>query len=330
MTPRLPALSALPLLAAIGCAASAPEPAAPQPQVAEVDLRAPSAAPAKPAPSAQARPAQSPGEKQAAAEPEASALPDPGLSPEEKQALVEKAQRTGIIGILQPQPGQASPFGADSALGTDEGVVMGGLIGDSASDSFGVGGLGLRATGLGGGGTGEGTIGLGSVGAIGHGTPTGSGYGVGAGRAASGGLRSSPVKDSDASVNGALPKEVIRRIVRQHINRVRYCYEKGVQRDPALEGKVVVHFVISAKGAVTSAADKGSSLKDKEVVSCVLSTFKSMQFPAPENGGVVSVTYPLMFKPAADAAPAAAPAPAPTPAAAPAPTPASARPAPKP
>jgi hypothetical protein len=96
-------------------------------------------------------------------------------------------------------------------------------------------GSGWSAPGRGGGGTGEGTIGLGNTGLIGKGEGggTGSGYGRGAGAGFGGrGTAVPTVRQAKATVTGALDKDIIRRIVRAHINEVRYCYNQGLARDP--------------------------------------------------------------------------------------------------
>jgi hypothetical protein len=52
-------------------------------------------------------------------------------------------------------------------------------------------------------------------------------------------------------VTGRLPPEVIQRIVREHFPDYRHCYNDGLQRDPMLQGKVVVRFVIKRDGSIS-------------------------------------------------------------------------------
>jgi hypothetical protein len=52
--------------------------------------------------------------------------------------------------------------------------------------------------------------------------------------------------------------------------------------------------VIDRAGAVTLAQNGGSDLPDSAVVSCVLSAFYGLSFPAPDNG-TVRVSYPILF-----------------------------------
>jgi hypothetical protein len=54
--------------------------------------------------------------------------------------------------------------------------------------------------------------------------------------------------------------------------------------------------VIDRTGAVAVAADGGSDIPDEGVRRCVVSSFLSLSFPAPENGSV-TVVYPIVFSP---------------------------------
>jgi hypothetical protein len=141
--------------------------------------------------------------------------------------------------------------------------------------------------------------GLGSIGTIGHGGGGGTGQGYGAGAGSLGGShQTKPVtaRAGDAKVSGTLPPEVIKRIVRQNIGRMRLCYEHGLAANPTLAGTVIVTFVIDSSGAVSAAKDAGSTLGDAGVVSCVVKAFDMLTFPTPTDGDV-TVTYPIAFSP---------------------------------
>ncbi len=214
----------------------------------------------------------------------------------------EQAANVGAIGILRAMTGSwnspTSPYGADVALGADPMSAMGALMGDQIGSNFGFGGLGLRGTGRGGGGTGEGTIGLGNIGTIGHGggSGTGSGYGSGAG-----GLRGRQstvprIRTGNADVRGSLSREVIRRVIRRHLNEVRFCYEQELGQRPDLQGRVMVSFIISPTGAVQSAAVGDSTISNARVEGCITQAVRRWTFPAPDGGGVVGVNYPFMLE----------------------------------
>jgi TonB family protein len=176
--------------------------------------------------------------------------------------------------------------------------ALGALMGDQIGENFGFGGLGLRGTGRGGGGTGEGTIGLGNLGTIGHGAGggSGSGYGRGAGGFSGRSARVPQIRAGAADVRGSLSKEVIRRIIRRHINEVRFCYEQELNQRPDLEGRVTVGFIISPTGAVQSSAVRDSTMGNQRVETCIADAVRRWTFPSPEGGGIVVVNYPFMLQ----------------------------------
>jgi hypothetical protein len=223
---------------------------------------------------------------------------DPHMAREEAK---EMAQNAGILGTLKAMSGSwnspTSPFGRDTALGNDAMSAMGALMGDQAGENFGFGGLGLRGTGRGGGGTGEGTIGLGNLGTIGHGAGGGSGSGYGSGKGGFKGRQAAvpKIRSGTADVRGSLSKEVIRRVIRRHINEVKFCYEQELNQRPDLEGRVTVKFIISPTGAVQSALVSETTLGAPRSENCIAQAVRRWTFPAPEGGGIVIVNYPFML-----------------------------------
>jgi uncharacterized Zn-binding protein involved in type VI secretion len=98
------------------------------------------------------------------------------------------------------------------------------------------------------------------------------------------------------NVAGVLAPPVIQKVVRNSFDVFRRCYEAGLKRDPKLEGKVLVRFVIGRDGRVSDFKDGGSDIPDKAVSACVVSGFGGLTFPPPK-GGIVTVVYPIMFAP---------------------------------
>jgi TonB family protein len=211
------------------------------------------------------------------------------------------ARNTGVLGLMKADSGHfmASPFGDTFAVGNDNDDVWGQLVGKDIAESNGFGGLGLVGTGRSGGGTGEGTVGLTSVGLIGHNRP---GDGEGGLLRRSAGFetrktRSPQVLATKAEVVGGLDKDLIRRVVRAHINEVRYCYNQGLAKDANLKGRVAVQFTIGGTGKVTSAVVGETDLKDRAVGSCIAQAVKRWSFPKPASGGAAIVTYPFILQP---------------------------------
>jgi hypothetical protein len=220
------------------------------------------------------------------------------------QALKD-AETFGMIGILSSAMGTANvptaAWGAELASGNDPQNKMGNMWGATLDDAAGSGGLGLTGVGEGGGSRYQG-IGMGPLGTIGHGAGLGDGqnfgnFGRSKGFLASAHKTASPVlRGSTPTVSGRIPPEVIQRIVRQNFGRFRLCYENGLRTSPSLQGRVSIRFVIGRDGSVQSAANGGSDLPDASVASCVARAFYGLSFPQPD-GGIVTVTYPIMFSP---------------------------------
>ncbi len=222
----------------------------------------------------------------------------------EPQRDREQAQRA-VAAAAQP----ASPFGGLDESGADN------RNGDLAGDAFGYGGLGASGTGWGGGGRGEGTIGLGGLGTMGHGagTGTGQGYGSGAGRGLGGRTNEGPrVRAAPPEVSGLLSPEAVRRVVLRNLGQVTHCYEQGLASNPNAAGRVVARFVIGASGAVMSAVVAENSLGQPGVGECVAGAVRRWQFPAPEGGGVVTVSYPFIMQSSEGAFATTTPAPPPS------------------
>jgi len=213
----------------------------------------------------------------------------------------EMAARTaGILGIMHQDTGHflASPTGYASASGNDDADLWGNLTGTEAAEAYGVGGLGLVGTGRLGGGTGEGTVGLSTAGLIGTvGNGNGRRYGDGSGTGFSNrGSRVPKVRVAKATVNGGLDKDIVRRIVRAHINEVRHCYNQGLTKDQGLKGRVAVQFTIGGTGKVPTAVVSNTTLKDASVGNCIAKAVRRWKFPKPRGGGSVIVTYPFVLE----------------------------------
>jgi TonB family protein len=217
--------------------------------------------------------------------------------------LERDARGFGILGLMAANSVHflASPDGESFAVGNDDEDMWGGLTGTEVGEAHGAGGMGLVGTGRGGGGTAGGTIGLGNIGTIGKGG--GGGEGTGVGRGDGGGFvhrapRKPLVRSAKSEVSGGIDKDVIRRVVRAHINEVRYCYNQGLVGDPNLKGRVAVQFTIGATGKVPLAVVQESSVNDRNVGNCIAKAVRRWRFPKPENSGLVMVTYPFVLTPA--------------------------------
>ena len=229
------------------------------------------------------------------------------LSKREELRLAQNFGMAGLVASSMPVDPNAptSPWAKDPPKGSSESSAMGDMFSPTIGDAFGTG-LGLSGNGEGGGGNGQG-VGLDHVNTLGGGGggtgPSGfgpgdkSGIGIGHGPGGGGHVAKAPIlRNPTIESNGRLPAEVIQRIVRQNFGRFRLCYEGGLRGNPSLTGRISTKFVIGRDGSVMQSSDAGSDLPDQNVVACVVRSFNSLSFPAPE-GGVATVTYPLTLSP---------------------------------
>jgi hypothetical protein len=102
---------------------------------------------------------------------------------------------------------------------------------------------------------------------------------------------------------GTLDRVYIQKRIREDfVPLAKECYEAALERDGKLQGKLVFSFVIAGNddvgGIVESAElDPSSTLVEKELVYCLRESLLSLSFEPPEQGGVVTVTYPFVFSP---------------------------------
>jgi len=191
---------------------------------------------------------------------------DVALSKDQPSAVTLCFARTDVSEVASPTAMGLGTLGGLGTIGSETGGGYG-LLGAEAAGSRSSGGGGLGTTG--GGGTG-----------FGH-----------------RGKKVPRVRQAKAKVKGALDKDIIRRIVRAHINEVRYCYNKGLVVDPSLEGRVAIQFTVGPTGKVPTAVVASTTLSDKKVGECIAKSVKRWKFPRPSGGGVVVVTYPFVLSP---------------------------------
>lgn len=215
----------------------------------------------------------------------------PRVDPNKREKDRKIALNSGLLGILKGagEAGAVSNVFGPGGLGTGINNAMGGLRGTAMGDAGGAGGLGTRGTGAGGGGN---SLGIGGLGTHGHGRGTG-GYGnIDLGGRGKGTTRIVPGR---TIIKGSLSKEEIGRVIRRNLARFKYCYEKQLNANPNLAGKISVYFTIAPTGSVASASVRETSMNDKKVESCAVTVMRSLKFPKPRGGGIVVVTYPFVF-----------------------------------
>jgi hypothetical protein len=91
----------------------------------------------------------------------------------------------------------------------------------------------------------------------------------------------------------------IEALVKAHRDEARKCYDDNIKAHPGVEGDLVVHWVVDAKGAVKTIElnTQRSQITEPTIVACVIGVVKAIPF-APSPKGVESTyNYPFNFHP---------------------------------
>lgn len=147
-----------------------------------------------------------------------------------------------------------------------------GLIAGSA----GSGGRAQSAGGYGTRGTGGGKAGYGKISLVGGTSAT-----------------SLPL-DNDGTSSGGLTLDQIQAVVNRNRGQLLYCYEKGLQAQPSLSGRITFDVVIGRAGRFTSLVIS-DPMGSKFVENCMQAKMRSWQFPRPVGGVNVDTQIPFDF-----------------------------------
>ncbi len=210
-----------------------------------------------------------------------------------EQRDLEAATEAGLLAALADNAALEAILG-EAALPTALADGVGVLIGPKATQ-VGGGGFASRSGGFGGGGTAEEAGGFGPWGrGPGGGTRFRPGGGTGDGVKPSSVL---PDPDGGIIAVGSLDRAQIDAVVKRNMAQIRYCYQRELNKNPGLGGKVTVKFVIAKDGSVSQALTNASTLGSPPVETCINGRFLRFSFPEPKGGGIVIVSYPLLFSP---------------------------------
>jgi TonB family protein len=215
-----------------------------------------------------------------------------------RSAVDQAVAGTGVLGELSSGSGGGSGDAVYDAFG-DEGY--GGGVGDldqvlgsvsglqSASSSSRRSRFGARESG----GGGTGTAGIDDL--IEGGTgPAGS---VSIER--TGGFS---LKMEKASITGRgsraadRSQDAISRVVNKHADAIENCYKKEVRLNPNLKGSVTIQFTINPNGTVERARIADSTLRNREVESCIIRRVRSWRFKSIDSSeGEVTFKQKYIF-----------------------------------
>jgi outer membrane biosynthesis protein TonB len=102
--------------------------------------------------------------------------------------------------------------------------------------------------------------------------------------------------DGESFIRGGLTREQVEEVISRNMGQIRYCYEKGLQVEPSLRGRVALSFVIGSDGHVSTARVQHSSVESRQLEGCIVGRLKGFRFPRPVAGVNVQVQYPFSFR----------------------------------
>lgn len=95
----------------------------------------------------------------------------------------------------------------------------------------------------------------------------------------------------------ALSSEDAEVVIAYHGRLFEDCYDEGLNRSPALKGRVEIAFRVDAAGRAQRIKTDGSSLADDESLACMRRSLASLRFPKPTDGRYVTVRLSILFGP---------------------------------
>jgi hypothetical protein len=91
-----------------------------------------------------------------------------------------------------------------------------------------------------------------------------------------------------------MSREMVKRIIDQHLEDITYCYETALMGNPSIMGRIVFEWKILMDGRVGQVNIVASSVNSHEIHNCIKAAIKTWQFPKPVGTEVV-VSYPFVF-----------------------------------
>jgi hypothetical protein len=94
---------------------------------------------------------------------------------------------------------------------------------------------------------------------------------------------------------GYCQKRDIERVMKSRRGAFKFCYQRSLQMNPSLSGKITTRFRINDEGRVTAATVLSNTMDDRTVPKCLISNLKKLTFPRPQ-GGQCEVRWPFNFQ----------------------------------
>jgi hypothetical protein len=100
---------------------------------------------------------------------------------------------------------------------------------------------------------------------------------------------------SATKVSGQLDPARVYAVIDANIAKIQACYERRLQADPSLAGRITFRWTVTPTGSVTGVQQHVSTVSDPKVASCIKQVLERLRFPKPD-GGSVEISYPFIFR----------------------------------
>jgi len=95
-------------------------------------------------------------------------------------------------------------------------------------------------------------------------------------------------------IEGGMSREMVKRVIDQHLDEITYCYETALIANPSISGRIVFEWKILMDGRVGAIRIVSSNVNSHDIHDCIQSAIKTWRFPKPKGAEVV-VSYPFVF-----------------------------------
>jgi hypothetical protein len=86
------------------------------------------------------------------------------------------------------------------------------------------------------------------------------------------------------------------RFLRQRSNAFRFCYERALEINPTLSGRLEIHAEIAASGRVANAEVHGGAFSSSDVPSCAAAAVRQIVFPAATTADPRTLEVTLLYR----------------------------------
>jgi len=104
------------------------------------------------------------------------------------------------------------------------------------------------------------------------------------------------VELKEISTTSGLSKEAVQKVLKEQLSSIELCYQKALEKNPSIQGGMILQLIIDLKGRVTKASLVSSKLNDKNLEQCIIQKVKGLNFPPPEGTDRVTATVSFNFK----------------------------------